>query len=351
MKVFYDKDADLSQVRGLRVAVLGYGSQGSAQSRNLRDSGCNVVIGLRPGSPSAERAKADGFQVLPTAEAVAASDLVMMLVPDEKAPKIYQESVGPNLKPGAFLAFSHGFGVHFKYIQPPANINVFLVAPKSPGHLVRTEYERGAGVPCLLAVEQDPSGTTRAVGMAYASAIGGGRAGIIETTFREETETDLFGEQAVLCGGVSALIQAGYETLVEAGYAPEMAYFECLHEMKLIVDLFYKGGISNMRHEVSNTAQYGDLTRGPRLITPEVRATMKQVLNEIQSGAFAREWMGDHDSGGKKFRELAEKGDQHPIEAVGRKLRAMMPFLQNPAAKAVQPKAAAAPEPAGATGR
>ena len=348
MKVYYDSDADLSQLLGLRIAVIGYGSQGRAQARNLRDSGCEVVIGLRPGSPSAKKAQADGFQVLPTAEAADAARVVMMLVPDEKAPQIYRESIGPHLQPGDYLAFSHGFGIHFKYIQPPANVNVFLVAPKSPGHLVRTEYERGAGVPCLLAIYQDPGGKTREVGLAYGSAIGGGRAGIIETTFREETETDLFGEQAVLCGGVSALIQSGFETLVEAGYAPEMAYFECLHEMKLIVDLFYKGGISNMRHEISNTARYGDLTRGPRLITDDVRARMKDVLGEIQSGAFAKEWMADHDNGGQRFRELSEKADKHPIEAVGQRLRAMMPWL-NPEATGAKSAPAGAAKPGAAS--
>ena len=344
MNVFYDKDADLGRIRKLNIAVIGYGSQGRAQALNLRDSGCDVVIGLRPASPSAQRAEADGFRVRPTAEAVAAADLVMMLVPDEKAPAIYRESVAPNLKPGAYLAFSHGFGIHFRYIQPPPTANVFLVAPKSPGHLVRTEFERGAGVPCLLAIQQDPGGSTRAIGLAYASAIGGGRAGIIETTFREETETDLFGEQAVLCAGVSALIQAGYETLVDAGYAPEMAYFECLHELKLIVDLFYKGGISAMRREVSNTARYGDLTRGARLITPDVRERMRGLLDEIQSGAFAREWMADYEAGLPRFRALTQQGETHPMEAVGARLRAMMPWLDG--AKSQPKPAAASPQPA-----
>jgi ketol-acid reductoisomerase len=286
-----------------------------------------VVIGLREGSPSAERAKADGFQVLPTAEAVAAADLVMMLVPDEKAPKIYNESVAPNLKPGAYLAFSHGFGVHFKYIQPPANVNVFLVAPKSPGHLVRTEYERGAGVPCLLAVQQDPSGNTRAVGLSYASAIGGGRAGVIETTFREECETDLFGEQSVLCGGLVELIRAGFETLVEAGYAPEMAYFECLHEVKLIVDLIYEGGIANMNYSISNTAEYGEYVTGPRIVTPETKAEMKRVLGDIQTGKFARDWVLENKAGQASFKATRAKAAAHPIEDVGAKLRAMMPWI------------------------
>ncbi len=342
MNVSYDKDADLGLLRPLKIAVIGFGSQGRAHARNLRDSGMDVMIGLRPGSPSAQKAEADGFRVLPTGEAVAAAQVVMVLVPDEKAPGIYRESIGPNLKPGAYLAFAHGFGIHFKYIEPPANVNVFLVAPKSPGHLVRTEFERGAGVPCLLAVQQDPSGNTRAIGLAYASAIGGGRAGIIETTFREETETDLFGEQAVLCGGVSALVRAGYETLVEAGYAPEMAYFECLHELKLIVDLFYKGGISAMRREISNTARYGDLTRGPRLITPDVRERMKVLLGEIQSGAFAREWVGDYNAGLPRFKALTAEGENHPMEEVGRRLRAMMPWLEGPKADAAKSPAPAA---------
>src|SRR6185437_15559357 len=269
MNIYYDKDANLNLIREKQIAVIGYGSQGFAQASNLKDSGCDVTVGLRRGSASWQKAEHAGHKVLPVAEAAAEADIVMMLVPDELAPEIYAREVAESITPGKYLSFSHGFSIHYKFIEPPEDANVFMVAPKGPGHLVRHEFKRGAGVPCLLAVSQDPTGDTRQIGLAYASAIGGGRAGIIETTFREETETDLFGEQAVLCGGVSALIQAGYETLVEAGYAPEMAYFECLHEMKLIVDLFYKGGISNMRHEVSNTAQYGDLTRGPRLITPE----------------------------------------------------------------------------------
>lgn len=328
MKVFYDADADLDLLKNKQIAVIGYGSQGHAHANNLKDSGFNVVVGLREGSPSREKAEKSGLEVLRTQDAVAASDVVMMLVPDEVAPFIYREEVAPFLRSETYLAFAHGFGVHFKKIEPQTDMNVFLVAPKGPGHLVRHEYEIGKGVPCLFAVHQDPSGNTRDIALAYASAIGGGRAGIIETTFREETETDLFGEQAVLCGGLTGLVQAGFDTLTEAGYSPQMAYFECLHELKLIVDLMYEGGISNMRYSISNTAEYGDLTRGSRLINQSVRDEMKKVLSEIQSGQFADEWMTECDAGKPNFKKLEAEGEAHEIEKVGKDLRAMMPWLK-----------------------
>jgi ketol-acid reductoisomerase len=327
MKAYYDRDCDPDYLRGKKIAIIGYGAQGYAHANNLKDSGCEVIVGLRADSPSRAKAEAAGLTVQDTAEAAFNGDIVMMLVPDELAPKIYREEVAPNLLPGKHLAFAHGFSIHFKKIVPPEEVNVFMVAPKAPGHLVRHEYTQGRGTPCLLAVHQDPSGNTRQVGLAYASAIGGGRAGVIETTFREETETDLFGEQAVLCGGLTSLIQAGYETLVEAGYAPEMAYFECLHEVKLIVDLLYEGGIANMRYSVSNTAEYGDLTRGPRIINGATRAEMRQLLKEIQSGEFADEWMAEHEAGKPRFRDLESQAETHQIEEVGKRLRAMMPWL------------------------
>lgn len=328
MKVFYDADADLSVLKDKQIAIIGYGSQGHAHANNLKDSGFNVVVGLREGSPSRAKAESAGLEVLRTQDAVAASDVVMMLVPDEVAPGIYRDEVEPYLRDGSYLAFAHGFGVHFKKITPKEGVNVFLVAPKGPGHLVRHEYEIGKGVPCLFAVHQDPSGDTRDVALAYASGVGGGRAGIIETSFREETETDLFGEQAVLCGGLTALVQAGFDTLTEAGYSPQMAYFECLHELKLIVDLMYEGGISNMRYSISNTAEFGDLTRGSRLINQSVRDEMKKVLSEIQSGQFADEWMTECDSGKPNFKKLEAEGEAHEIEKVGKDLRAMMPWLK-----------------------
>jgi ketol-acid reductoisomerase len=328
MQVFYEKDANLNLLKDKRIAVIGYGSQGHAHSNNLKDSGFDVVVGLPEGSKSRAKAEAAGLEVLYTRDAVDWADLVMVLVPDELAPTVYRNEIEPALKPGKYLLFAHGFGVHFKKIEPPKDVNVFLVAPKGPGHLVRSEYVRGRGVPCLLAVHQDVSGDSREIGMAYASAIGGGKAGIIETTFKEETETDLFGEQAVLCGGLTALIKAGYETLTEAGYAPEMAYFECLHEMKLIVDLLYEGGISNMRYSVSNTAEYGDLTRGNRIVTEATKAEMKKILGEIQSGQFADEWMAECDNGKENFKQMEAEGETHNIETVGQELRAMMPWLQ-----------------------
>ncbi len=328
MKIYYEKDADLNLLKGRTIAVIGYGSQGHAHAHNLRDSGFDVIVGLRPDGGSAAKAKAAGFTVLPTAEAVAKAQVVMILLPDELQGDVYRSEIAPGMKDGDYLAFAHGFNIHFGQIVPAKGVNVFMVAPKGPGHLVRAEYQRGKGVPCLVAVAADPSGNARDVALAYACGVGGGRAGIIETSFREETETDLFGEQAVLCGGVSALIQAGYETLVEAGYSPEMAYFECLHEVKLIVDLIYEGGIANMRYSISNTAEYGDLTRGPRVITPAVKDEMRKILTEIQTGAFAREWILENRANRPVFNALARQGREHPIEAVGEKLRAMMPWLK-----------------------
>ena len=326
MKILYDSDADLQNILKKKVAIVGFGSQGHAHALNLSDSGADVVVGLREGA-SWKKAEAMGLKVMPVADAVKQADVVMILAPDEVQPAIYQNEIAPHLKDGAFLAFGHGFNIHFGQIQPPAEVNVFMVAPKGPGHLVRSEYTKGSGVPCLLAVHQDPSGETAQVGLAYASAIGGGRAGVIETNFREETETDLFGEQVVLCGGLTSLIQAGYETLVEAGYSPEMAYFECLHEVKLIVDLIYQGGIANMRYSISTTAKYGDVTRGPRIITNETKQTMKKILREIQSGRFAREWVLENQANRPVYNALLKRGKEHPIEEVGEQLRGMMPWL------------------------
>ena len=328
MKVYYDSDAELERIRGKKVAVIGFGSQGHAHAQNMRESGVDVTVGLRKGSSSWKKAEAAGLVVKEVPAAVKGADVVMVLIPDELQGDVYRAEIGPNLKKGAYLAFAHGFSIHFNQIVPEAAVNVFMVAPKGPGHLVRHEFTRGGGVPTLVAVHQDPSGDTLKVALAYASAIGGGRAGIIETTFKDETETDLFGEQAVLCGGVSALITAGYETLVEAGYPPEMAYFECLHEMKLIVDLIYEVGISNMRYSISNTAQFGDLTRGPRIITERTKKEMKKILSEIQSGAFAREWILENRAGKPVFNALTRHGEAHGIEEVGGKLRDMMPWLK-----------------------
>ncbi len=327
MNIYYDRDADLQLIRNKKVAVIGYGSQGHAHALNLKESAVNVLVGLREGG-SWRKAEASGLKVMPVADAVKSADVVMILAPDEAQAAIYRSDIAPNLKDGAFLAFGHGFNIHFGQIVPPPNINVFMVAPKGPGHLVRSEFTKGSGVPMLLAIHQDPSEKTKQVGLAYASAIGGGRAGVIETTFREETETDLFGEQVVLCGGLTALIQAGYETLINAGYSPEMAYFECLHEVKLIVDLIYEGGIANMRYSVSTTAKYGDVTRGPRIITAETRKEMKRILEEIQSGRFAREWVLENQANRPVYNALLAKGETHPIESVGQKLRAMMPWLK-----------------------
>lgn len=328
MKVYYDSDANLEEIKSRQVAIIGYGSQGHAHAQNLKDSGVNVTVGLRSGSTSWAKAQGAGLNVAEVASAVAGADVIMILVPDEHQARVYREDIGPNLKAGAALVFAHGFNIHFGQIDPPKGVDVFLVAPKGPGHLVRAEYLKGGGVPSLIAIHQDATGQAKKIALAYASANGGGRAGIIETSFREETETDLFGEQAVLCGGITALIQAGFETLVEAGYAPEMAYFECLHETKLIVDLIYEGGIANMRYSISNTAEYGDLTRGPRIITGETKQEMKKILDEIQTGEFAREWILENMAGRPRFQALRRRGMEHPIEALGENLRAMMPWIR-----------------------
>ncbi len=329
MNVYYDKDADLSIIRGKTVAILGYGSQGHAHANNLKDSGVNVVVGLRDGSSSAAKAANSGLTVKPVAEAVASADVVMILVPDESQAALYRDEVAPNIKQGAVLAFAHGFNIHYEQIEPRADLDVIMIAPKGPGHLVRSTYSQGGGVPSLIAIHQDATGSAKAIALSYASANGGGRAGIIETNFREETETDLFGEQAVLCGGASALVEAGFDTLVEAGYAPEMAYFECLHELKLIVDLMYEGGIANMRYSISNTAEYGDLTRGPRVITDETRAEMKRILTEIQNGEFAREFILENQAGAATLKAKRRIGREHGIEEVGARLRGMMSWIKD----------------------
>jgi ketol-acid reductoisomerase len=328
VKIYEKSEVQPDMIKSKTVAVIGYGSQGHAHSLNMKESGVNVIIGLREGSSSKAKAEAEGLQVFPVAEAVAKADVVMMLVPDELLGDLYKEEIEPNLKKGAYLAVAHGFNIHFGKVVPPADAGVFMVAPKGPGHLVRSEFTKGMGVPCLVAIAQDAPGDTEAVALAYADAIGGTRAAVIQTTFREETETDLFGEQAVLCGGLTELIRAGYETLVDAGYAPEMAYFECMHEVKLIVDLLYQGGIANMRYSISNTAEYGDLTRGKRIIGDEARKAMKEVLAEIQSGKFADEFITEYKCGQPHFKELRKEGENHDIEKVGAKLRGLMPWLQ-----------------------
>jgi ketol-acid reductoisomerase len=328
MNIYYDKNADPRRITGKKVAVIGYGSQGHAHALNLKDSGVDVVVGLRPESASWKKAAGAGLAVRETSEAARWAEVIMVVVPDEVASVMYPGEIEPGLRPGKYLAFAHGFNIHFRKVVPPTDVNVFMVAPKGPGHLVRSEFQKGRGVPCLLAIHQDPGGDTKDVGLAYACAIGGGRAAVIETTFREETETDLFGEQSVLCGGLTELIRAGYETLVEAGYSPEMAYFETVHEVKLIVDLIYEGGLQNMRYSISNTAEYGDMTRGRKVIGPEVREAMKKVLADIQSGKFADEWVTEYRCGMPHFQELRKEAEKHPIETVGAKLRGMMPWLQ-----------------------
>ncbi len=327
MQVYYEPDGDLKYLKNKQVTILGYGSQGHAHAHNLRDSGIKVIVGLRPESASSSKAQKAGFKVVEPREAVKAGDVVMVLLPDEVQGAVYEKEIEPGLQQGNYLAFAHGFNIHFKKITPPAGVNVFMMAPKGPGHLVRSEFEKGRGVPSLLAVHQDPTGDTKQVGLAYGCALGAGRAAILETTFKDETETDLFGEQSVLCGGLSALILAGYETLVDAGYPPEMAYFECLHEVKLIVDLVYEGGLTNMRYSISNTAEYGDLTRGGKVIGTEVRQAMQEILKDIQSGKFAEEWVAEHRSGNPYFTELRKAAANHPVEKVGERLRAMMPWL------------------------
>ncbi|HHW41088.1 MAG TPA: ketol-acid reductoisomerase [Syntrophomonadaceae bacterium] len=327
MKVYYDQDADLKYLDGKTVAVIGYGSQGHAQSQNLRDSGVSVIVADVPGSENWNRAVEDGFKPATAGEAAAAADIIQILIPDEKQAELYRTDIAPHLKPGNALMFSHGFNIHFGQIIPPGEVDVFMIAPKSPGHLVRRMYEEGAGVPALVAVQQDYTGQALQIALAYAKGIGCTRAGVIETTFKEETETDLFGEQAVLCGGVTELVRAGFDTLVEAGYQPEIAYFECLHELKLIVDLMYEGGISTMRYSISNTAEYGDLTRGKRIITEETRREMKKILKEIQDGSFAREWLLENQVGRPVFNAMQKKEADHLIEKVGKQLRSMMPWL------------------------
>jgi len=327
-KIYYEKDADQSYLNGKTVAVIGYGSQGHAQAQNLRDSGVRVIVGLRPGR-SWEQAEKDGFEVYPVDEATAKADFVQILMPDEIQAKVYREQIEPNLKSGAVLSFSHGFNIHFGQIVPPENVDVVMIAPKGPGHLVRRVYEEGFGVPALIAVHQNASGQALEIGLAYAKAIGATKAGVIETTFKEETETDLFGEQAVLCGGISELIKAGFETLVEAGYQPEVAYFECLHEMKLIVDLMYEGGIGKMYWSVSDTAEYGGYTRGPRVITDETKQAMRKILEQVKDGSFVRELIEEFDSGQASFKRYREELAAHPIEKTGAKLRPMMSWLKN----------------------
>ncbi|MDR6288561.1 MULTISPECIES: ketol-acid reductoisomerase [Inquilinus] len=328
MRVYYDRDADVNLIKSKKVVIVGYGSQGHAHAANLRDSGAkDVRIALRPDSATVKKAEAAGFTVMSPADAAKWGDVLMMCTPDELQAEIYARDLAPNMKEGAAIAFAHGLNVHFNLIEARKDLDVFMVAPKGPGHTVRSEYEKGGGVPCLIAVDQNATGAALDIGLSYASAIGGGRAGIIETTFKEECETDLFGEQAVLCGGLTALIVAGYETLVEAGYAPEMAYFECLHEVKLIVDLMYEGGIANMRYSISNTAEYGDYSTGPRIITEETKKEMKRVLEDIQSGRFTRDWMLENKVGQASFKATRRRHAEHDIEKVGEKLRAMMPWI------------------------
>jgi len=328
MRVYYDRDADVNLIKGKKVAIVGYGSQGHAHALNMRDSGVkDVAIALKAGSPTAKKAEGEGLKVMTVADAAKWADVIMMLTPDELQGDIYREHLHANMKQGAALMFAHGLNIHFNLIEPRADLDVFMVAPKGPGHTVRSEYKRGGGVPCLIAIHQNASGNAHDLGLSYASAIGGGRAGIIETSFREECETDLFGEQVVLCGGLVELIRGGFETLVEAGYAPEMAYFECLHEVKLIVDLIYEGGIANMNYSISNTAEYGEYVTGPRIVTPETKAEMKRVLNDIQSGKFTRDWMLENKVNQTSFKATRAAAAAHPIEEVGAKLRAMMPWI------------------------
>lgn len=334
-KVYYDNDADLNALRGKTVAVIGYGSQGHAHALNMKESGVNVIVGLRPGK-SWNAAESDGHKVLSVAEAAKQADIIMILVNDEYQAALYKEAIAPNLSPGNAIAFGHGFNIHFGQVVPPPDIDVFMVAPKGPGHLVRRIYTEGKGVPCLIAIYQNHTGNAKNIALAYAKAIGGTRAGVLETSFQEETETDLFGEQAVLCGGATALVKAGFETLVEAGYQPEIAYFECLHELKLIVDLMYEAGIAGMRYSISDTAQFGDMTRGPKIIDDHVRKTMKETLRQIQSGEFAKEWIVENQANRPVFRALEAKDRQHQIELVGKELRAMMSWVKSSVVQPVQ---------------
>ncbi|MCX5578292.1 ketol-acid reductoisomerase [Kaistia terrae] len=328
MRVYYDRDADLNLIKSKKVAIIGYGSQGRAHALNLKDSGAKeLVVALRAGSPTVKKAEADGFKVMTVAEAAAWADLMMMAAPDELQADIYKDEIAGNIRDGAAIAFAHGLNIHFGLIEAKKSIDVVMIAPKGPGHTVRGEYQKGGGVPCLVAISQDASGNALELALSYACGVGGGRSGIIETTFKEECETDLFGEQAVLCGGVVELIRAGFETLVEAGYAPEMAYFECLHEVKLIVDLIYEGGIANMNYSISNTAEWGEYVTGPRIVTAETKAEMKRVLTDIQTGKFTSEWMQEYRAGGARFKAIRRNNDAHQIEAVGAKLREMMPWI------------------------
>jgi ketol-acid reductoisomerase len=329
-EVFYDADADLAIIGGRKVAVIGYGSQGHAHALSLRDSGVDVRVGLPEGSKSRPKASDEGLPVVTPAQAATEADVIMILAPDTKQRTIYAQDIAPNLRSGDALLFGHGFNIRYSLIEPPSDVDVAMVAPKGPGHLVRRQFVDGKGVPCLIAIEQDPTGGAQALALSYAKAIGGTRAGVIKTTFTEETETDLFGEQTVLCGGITALVQAGFEVLTEAGYAPEVAYFECLHEVKLIVDLMYEGGISRMRYSISDTAEYGDLTRGPRIITPQVKNEMRRILTEIQDGSFAREWVTEDDNGRPNYTKLRAEGEQHPIEQVGARLRGLMSWIDRP---------------------
>ena len=331
--VYYDNDADTALIADRKVAILGYGSQGHAHALNLKDSGIDVVVGLRKGSTSKAKAEAAGLRVLPTNDAVREADIVMVLLPDTEQKKVYEADIAPNLSDGNSLAFAHGFNIHFDQIAPASGVDVWMIAPKGPGHLVRRTYEEGGGVPCLVAVANDATGKAKQVALAYAKAIGGTRAGVLDTTFEEETETDLFGEQVVLCGGLVELIRNGYETLVEAGYQPESAYFETLHEVKLIVDLIYEGGIASMNYSISDTAEYGEMSRGPRVVTPATKAEMKKILGEIRSGEFAKEWIAENESGRTNFTAMREKTAQHPIEKIGAELRAMMPWISAGKAK------------------
>jgi ketol-acid reductoisomerase len=326
--IYYDADANLQRLDGKTIAILGYGSQGHAHALNLRDSGCDVVVGLRPGSASRATAEAEGLTVLDPGEATSRGDVVMILLPDERQAEAWEAEIGDGIAPGDLLMFAHGFSIHFGQIEPPPGVDVGMVAPKGPGHLVRRQFTEGRGVPCLMAVHQDATGNARELVLAYASGIGGGRAGVIETTFKDECETDLFGEQAVLCGGATELVRAGFETLVEAGYDPRLAYFECLHELKLIVDLMYEKGIQGMRDSISNTAEYGDMTRGKRVITPQTREAMRQLLADIQSGEFAKEWIAENRAGAENFQRLRDEAAGHQVEQVGKELRKMMPWIQ-----------------------
>ena len=328
MEIYYEKDADLGLLKDKTIAVIGYGSQGHAHAQNLRDSGCKVIVGQRPGGPNYDLAKEHGFEPVSAAEAAKAADVIMILLPDQFQAAVYKTDIAPNLKAGDMLLFGHGFNIHFGQIAPPENVDVAMVAPKGPGHLVRRVYTEGGGVPCLVAVEQDASGKAKEMALAYAKGIGGARSGVMETTFKEETETDLFGEQVVLCGGLTSLIMAGFETLIEAGYQPEIAYFECLHEVKLIVDLIYEGGMAKMRHSISDTAEYGDFTRGPRIVTGETKAEMKKILGEIQSGVFAKEFILENQAGQAQMKAMRKQAAAHPVEQVGGRLRDMMSWLK-----------------------